>query len=101
MRFDWLDGRKAWQAQSLTRVDQMILDWALGCAQSRMMANCRKVALNLEPARDLCKVMKMPVLAIYGVAKPAVATSHGLGFAPCSSPKHAFSSHLQRSRAGS
>jgi hypothetical protein len=36
--------------------------------------------------------MKMPVLAIYGVAKPAVATSYGLGFAPCSSLKHAFSS---------
>jgi hypothetical protein len=38
--------------------------------------------------------MKMPVLAIYGIAKPAKATSLGWGFAACSSLKHAFSSHL-------
>jgi hypothetical protein len=41
--------------------------------------------------------MKMPFLAIYRVAKSAKATSLGLDFAPCSSPKNAFSSRLQRS----
>jgi apolipoprotein N-acyltransferase len=53
-------------------------------------------AFSHEPVHDLCKVIKKPVLAIYGVAKPAQATSLGLGFAPCSSPKHAFSSLLTK-----
>jgi hypothetical protein len=38
-----------------------------------------------------------PVLAICGVTKPGKATSLAWGFAPCISPKHAFSSRLQRS----
>jgi hypothetical protein len=29
-----------------------------------------KQVIGLEPARDLCKVRKIPVLATYGVAKP-------------------------------
>jgi hypothetical protein len=41
------------------------------------------IKVALEPVHDLCKVIKKPVLAIYGVAKPAQASSLGLGFAPC------------------
>jgi hypothetical protein len=41
-------------------------------------------------------MMKWPVLAIYGVKKSTQATSLGLDFSPSSSPKHAFSSLLQR-----
>jgi hypothetical protein len=58
-------------------------------------ADCQQEQ-DLEPVHDLCKVIKKPVLAIYGVAKPAQASSLGLGFAPCSSPKHAFSSLLTK-----
>jgi hypothetical protein len=40
----------------------------------------------------------MPFLAIYRIAKPAMATRLGLGFSPCSSPKHAFFPHIYKDR---